>query len=91
MVESTNSFEFCPMTNVYVNILILLDARKRRARQSASHRVQPEYRNSASYSLDLAVRQASSQENRQKVGESAKLDMANKPMAPSRPFAPEGT
>ena len=79
------------MTNVNVNILILLDARKRRARQSASHRVQPEYRNGASYSLDLAVHQASSQENRPKVGESAKLDMANKPMAPSRRFAPEGT
>ena len=79
------------MTNVNVNILILLDARKRRARQSASHRVQPEDRNSASYSLDLAVRQASTQENHQKIGESAKLDMANKPMAPSRPFAPEGT
>ena len=88
MVKSTNSFEFCPMTKVNVNILI---ARKRRARQSASHRVQPEYRNSASYSLDLAVRQASSQENHQKVKESAKLDIVNKPMAPSRPFAPEGT
>ena len=91
MVDSTDSFEFCPMTNVYVNILILLDARKRRVRQSASHRVQPEYRNSALYSLDLAVRQASSQENPQKVGESVKLEPANKRMTPSRLFVPKGT
>ena len=39
--------------------------------------------------MDLAVRQASSQENHQKVGEGAKLDMANQPMAPSHPFASE--
>ena len=49
--------------------------------QSALHSVQPEYRNNTLYSLDLAVRQDSSQKNHQNGKESAKLDMANKLMA----------